>query len=224
MVSRREFNNIMRTSDSDKENIAPQDETEQGLEEGEVLATDEHYQEAEYPPMDFEHLDPLFRAIVQRIDNGNLRLDLTDFTSRYYQLLFDIRNDPNNEQELVTRMVEEISRYEEIPESDEEEIDALREHATLNWTACYDDYCQVHLSEKQGLGWYPRGPRKELNVISKYLTPPSTSEKQESQEPLHAIDESPEDTSYLEFMEEEDDSEQEEDEATENDNSDDEDY
>ena len=39
-------------------------------------------------------------------------------------------------------MLYEICEYEEIPElEDESEIDALREHASLNWTACYDNRC-----------------------------------------------------------------------------------
>jgi hypothetical protein len=40
-----------------------------------------------------------------------------------------------------------------------------REHACLSWTACYDDDCRVHLSDKQGSGWYPTKSRRELNVI-----------------------------------------------------------
>jgi hypothetical protein len=176
MVSRKEFNNIMRTSDSNKENIAPRDEEqepEQELEEGEVLAPEEEY----------EHLDLLFRQLIHRINDGNLRIDLTEFTSRYQQLRSDICSRPDNERELVAQMLHEICEYEEIPESeDESEIDALREHASLNWTACYDNRCQMHLSDKQGSGWFPTEPRRELNIIqfSKYLTPPLTSEKQES--------------------------------------------
>jgi hypothetical protein len=38
-------------------------------------------------------------------------------------------------------------------------------HATMSWTACYDDYCRVHLSEKQGSGWYPTRPRGQLNMM-----------------------------------------------------------
>jgi hypothetical protein len=43
--------------------------------------------------------------------------------------------------------------------------EADREHARLSWTACYHDSCSVHLSDKQGSGWYPTKPRRELNVI-----------------------------------------------------------
>jgi hypothetical protein len=25
------------------------------------------------------------------------------------------------------------------------------------WIACYDDQCRIHLSEKNGAGWFPQG-------------------------------------------------------------------
>lgn len=31
-------------------------------------------------------------------------------------------------------------------------------HDRLSWTVCYDDDCPVHLSEKNGSGWFPDGP------------------------------------------------------------------
>ena len=38
-------------------------------------------------------------------------------------------------------------------------------HATLSWTGCYDDDCYIHLSDKQGLGWFPKQPQgKQLNA------------------------------------------------------------
>ena len=40
-------------------------------------------------------------------------------------------------------------------------------HATMSWTVCYDDNCNVHLSDKQGSGWYPTRPRRQLNVIQR---------------------------------------------------------
>jgi hypothetical protein len=33
------------------------------------------------------------------------------------------------------------------------------EHESMNWTACYDDGCPVHRSDKDGAGWYPSKPR-----------------------------------------------------------------
>ena len=38
-------------------------------------------------------------------------------------------------------------------------------HATLSWTGCYDDDCYIHLSDKQGSGWFPKQSRgKQLNA------------------------------------------------------------
>jgi len=32
--------------------------------------------------------------------------------------------------------------------------------ASVNWTDCSDDGCQIHLGEKEGSGWYPKFTRK----------------------------------------------------------------
>jgi hypothetical protein len=257
MVSRREFNFIARTSDADKENVAPHDgpqneNLEPELEEEEGLA--ENQQEHD--------LDQLYGDTAQRIIRGEIQMDLSEFISQYYDLLEAIRENPNFSRALVLQMLREVNRYQEMPDSDDDEleqnVDRLRQHASLDWTACYDDSCRVHLPEKENANWYPRAPRnersivgitrrpdgsfrtvvdyrrlneitrqepRELNMIrfSKYPTPPSTSEKPGSQEPLHAIDESDEETSYLQFMEEEIDDSEEENEATEDDTSNDED-
>ena len=38
-------------------------------------------------------------------------------------------------------------------------------HATLSWTGCYNNDCYIHLSDKQGLGWFPKQSRgKQLNA------------------------------------------------------------
>jgi len=33
-------------------------------------------------------------------------------------------------------------------------------HASMNWTDCTDDGCQIHLGKKQGSGWYPQFTRR----------------------------------------------------------------
>ena len=35
---------------------------------------------------------------------------------------------------------------------------AKPDHATLSWTGCYDNNCYIHLSDKQGLEWFPKRP------------------------------------------------------------------
>ena len=47
------------------------------------------------------------------------------------------------------------------------------EHAGMSWTACYDDECFVHLSEKQGR-WFPKEPTKHtINRNRPYATQPT---------------------------------------------------
>ena len=42
---------------------------------------------------------------------------------------------------------------------------AKPDHATLSWTGCYDNNCYIHLSDKQGSGWFPKRPQgKQLNA------------------------------------------------------------
>ena len=33
---------------------------------------------------------------------------------------------------------------------------AKPDHATLSWTGCYDNDCYIHLSDKQGSGWFSK--------------------------------------------------------------------
>jgi hypothetical protein len=35
-------------------------------------------------------------------------------------------------------------------------------HDMMSWTACYDDKCYTHMSDKQGSGWFPT--RKSRSV------------------------------------------------------------
>lgn len=35
------------------------------------------------------------------------------------------------------------------------------EHINLSWTACYDDGCLIHKSDKDGSGWYPKKPKSK---------------------------------------------------------------
>ncbi len=59
--------------------------------------------------------------------------------------------------------VEETKQESQVIES--QPVEAVEEspapgyeatHAAMNWTACYDDNCLVHLGGKEGSGWLPR--------------------------------------------------------------------
>ena len=59
----------------------------------------------------------------------------------------------------LTKEATEVTEHqfkvtEESPEG------KAREYITESWTACYKDNCLIHLSDKEGLGWYPTEPRR----------------------------------------------------------------
>lgn len=40
-------------------------------------------------------------------------------------------------------------------------------HERLSWTVCYDDDCRIHLSDKNGSGWFPSGPGRSRRYGSR---------------------------------------------------------
>jgi hypothetical protein len=36
------------------------------------------------------------------------------------------------------------------------------EHGLFSWTACYDDGCFTHKSDKEGAGWYPKRNKDKM--------------------------------------------------------------
>lgn len=40
------------------------------------------------------------------------------------------------------------------------------DHDKLSWTACHDDSCPTHRSDKEGSGWYPRKPKNKRKTTS----------------------------------------------------------
>jgi ribosomal protein S8E len=55
-----------------------------------------------------------------------------------------------------------IREYEERKTEEKE-----TPHAAMNWTACYEDHCEIHKSEKEGTGYWPKKPKqnKEKKVM-----------------------------------------------------------
>ncbi len=43
-----------------------------------------------------------------------------------------------------------------------QKIEQSKKHATLSWTACYDDSCWTHLEDKEGANWFPRKPKSAI--------------------------------------------------------------
>ncbi len=61
---------------------------------------------------------------------------------------------PEGKKTLNATNRQEITTKEESP------------HGALSWTACYDDKCTIHLSDKQGSGWFPRAPKKKTLAMT----------------------------------------------------------
>ena len=38
-----------------------------------------------------------------------------------------------------------------------------QQYNSMSWTACYDDTCQMHRSNKEGSEWYSKSSRKDLH-------------------------------------------------------------
>ncbi|KAI1855986.1 uncharacterized protein JN550_013921, partial [Neoarthrinium moseri] len=58
-------------------------------------------------------------------------------------------------------------KFQPVPEGNRQ-ANALHRtennHATLSWTACYDDACVTHKADKNGAGWFPQAPRKQRTL------------------------------------------------------------
>jgi hypothetical protein len=63
-------------------------------------------------------------------------------------------------------------------------------HASLNWTFCYNDQCLTHENSKINSGWYPQQPRARIRMLR---TPLNEGDPEEyDDEPEHPSDDEPE--------------------------------
>ncbi|TIC95016.1 Retrotransposon-derived protein PEG10 [Colletotrichum higginsianum] len=61
-------------------------------------------------------------------------------------------------------------RFQPVPEKSRQINIASKDipHASLSWTACYDDNCLTHQDSKEQSGWYPKPPRTLAMARSGY--------------------------------------------------------
>lgn len=66
-------------------------------------------------------------------------------------------------------------------------------HSAVSWTACYDDDCAIHMSDKEGSGWWPVGKSRSVcrtigqpsaaeRYVGGYPSPEDSSTEEESEE------------------------------------------
>ncbi|PSK33407.1 hypothetical protein B9Z65_8921 [Elsinoe australis] len=59
-------------------------------------------------------------------------------------------------------------------------------HGTLSWSACYNDSCHIHLSDKEAAGWFPYKPTKRKSQKPRYpCKDPETFAMMESDDIRH---------------------------------------
>ena len=69
-------------------------------------------------------------------------------------------------------------------------------HAGMSWTACYEDTCTIHRSDKEGSGWWPKGPKAQKMCVLRTIettTIPEDTEGDTSKEESSEEEESSED-------------------------------
>ena len=53
---------------------------------------------------------------------------------------------------------DDLTKFEEDLERQQKEN---LDHAMTSWAFCFDDHCPIHLSEKEGSGWFPHGKKNK---------------------------------------------------------------
>ena len=88
------------------------------------------------------------QRIAQYLDQHNPHNDhwRTVFTQRRKQF------------EKILDDIDYCTPPESESEPTEEEI-----HTKLNWTACYEDRCLIHLSKKERSRWFPKKPKRKAS-------------------------------------------------------------
>ena len=63
-------------------------------------------------------------------------------------------------------------KYDRVPERQAIMATQVTPHENLSWTACYNDECATHRSDKEASGWYPKTPKekKTLAVTQRIAT------------------------------------------------------
>ena len=63
-------------------------------------------------------------------------------------------------QQVLTIMKEWNS---DLAALEQESVNVNQQHNSMSWTACYNDVCQTHKSDKDDSEWYSKSSRKDLH-------------------------------------------------------------
>jgi hypothetical protein len=66
---------------------------------------------------------------------------------------------PDSDEPTEEQIAEALFKSRRFEATGDEDRTPEQKHACLSWTACYNDHCMVHRSDKDGSGWFPKKPR-----------------------------------------------------------------
>jgi hypothetical protein len=115
----------------------------------------------------------LLETCQRYLDEGKIRratelLPMGALRQWAYRTVTDIETDLRRSPDIFA-LAEKFERQGALEETDprhrdepdgERQQQQIAKHASLSWTACYDDSCHIHYSDKMGSGWFPQRPRK----------------------------------------------------------------
>jgi hypothetical protein len=55
-------------------------------------------------------------------------------------------------------------RLSQLVQQELDQAEQANKHASLSWTACYDDNCVTHRSDKEGANWFPKNVAKQRTL------------------------------------------------------------
>ena len=70
---------------------------------------------------------------------------------------------------------------------EQKSTDINQQHNSMSWTACYNDTCQMHRSDKDGSRWYSKSSRKDLHETQVKRCVDSSYSKSDSEESYEVI-------------------------------------
>ena len=69
----------------------------------------------------------------------------------------------------------------------QESMNVNQQHNSMSWTACYNNICQMHRSDKKDSGWYLKSSRKDLHRTQIKRCVDSLYSKSDSEESYEVI-------------------------------------
>ena len=80
-----------------------------------------------------------------------------------------------------------IKQSSELAALGQESVNINHQHNSMSWTACYNNVCQTHQSDKKDFRWYLKSSRKDLHKTQVKICVDSSYSKSDSEESYEVI-------------------------------------